>query len=58
MTSDCLPHQELRKENANMFTLMEENDALRNETQTLRLRLECLGLTTMAGAQTVLLQLG
>ena len=25
-----------------MFTLMEENDALRNETQTLRLRLECL----------------
>ena len=42
MTSDGLPHQELRKENANMFTLMEENDALRNETQTLRLRLECL----------------
>ena len=42
MTSDGFPHQELRKENANMFTLMEENDALRNETQTLRLRLECL----------------
>lgn len=33
---------EARAENANMFTLMAENEALRAEVHTLRLRLECL----------------
>ena len=33
----------LRAENANMFTLMEENAALRTQLETARLQLQCLG---------------
>ena len=33
----------LRLENANMFTLMEENAALRTQLETARLQLQCLG---------------
>ena len=34
-------NEALRAENANMFTLMEENEGLRSEVQTLKLQLEC-----------------
>ena len=39
----------LRAENANMFTLMEENAALREQVETLRLQLECCTSPTRGG---------